>query len=148
MKAVYLDMDGTFVDLYADPNWLAKLRAYDASVYAKAKPKCNMSVLARTLNRLQKDGYTIGVISWLSKEPQPVFDKAVTDAKMKWLKTHLRSVQFDEIHIIAYGTPKSSVAKNQYGILIDDELRNRQEWANNGGCACDADYLIDMLLSL
>lgn len=148
MKAIYLDMDGTFVDLYSDPHWLAKLRAYDASVYAKAKPKCNMSVLARALNRLQKEGYTIGIISWLSKEPQPQFDKAVTDAKIQWLQKHLRSVHFDEIHIIAYGTPKSSVAEIQNGLLIDDELRNRQEWANNGGCACDADYLLDMLLSL
>lgn len=148
MKAIYLDMDGTFVNLYADENWLPKLRSYDASVYANAKPKCNMSVLARALNRLQKKGYIIGVISWLSKEPEPSFDERVTKAKEKWLRTHLKSVTFDEIHIVAYGTPKSVVAGERGGLLIDDEAQNRHEWVAHGGCACDAQYILDVLLGL
>ena len=51
------------------------------------------------------------------------------DAKLrlKWLKEHLGSVQFDEIHIIPYGTPKSTVAPKG-SILFDDEERNRKEW--------------------
>ena len=41
------DMDGTIADLYADPNWLPKLRAYDPTPYINAKPLVNMSRLAR-----------------------------------------------------------------------------------------------------
>ena len=28
-KAIWFDMDGTIADLYGDPDWLAKLRAYN-----------------------------------------------------------------------------------------------------------------------
>ena len=31
LKMICFDMDGTIADLYAVPNWLEKLRAYDAS---------------------------------------------------------------------------------------------------------------------
>ena len=44
---IYLDMDGTIADLYGDPNWLAKLEASDASVYANARPLVHFSTLAR-----------------------------------------------------------------------------------------------------
>lgn len=148
MKAIYLDMDGTFVNLYADKDWLPKLRALDESVYANAKPKCNMSSMARALNRLKREGYTIGIISWLSKEPEPAFDKRVEQAKLKWLKKHLKSVHFDEVHIIPYGTPKSTVAHIKGGLLIDDEAPNRREWVAQGGCACDAPFLLNALAIL
>ena len=46
-KKIWLDMDGTIANLYGDPNWLEKIRAYDASPYANALPLLNMSLLAR-----------------------------------------------------------------------------------------------------
>jgi hypothetical protein len=50
---------------------------------------------------------------------------AVKQAKFEWLKKHLPSVEWNEIHIVAYGTPKSTCGT---GFLFDDELKNRNEW--------------------
>ena len=124
-KAIWFDMDGTIANLYGDPDWLPKLRAYNPEPYANALPLVNMSRLARYLNKLQKQGYAICVVSWLSKEPNELYDRLVTEAKIAWLKKHLASVQFDQIDIIAYGTPKG---EGREGILFDDEERNRLEW--------------------
>ena len=69
----------------------------------------------------------------------------VTNAKKKWLSTHLKSVKFDEIHIVAYGTPKSSMVQFPNGILFDDENNNRNEWK---GTAFDVDNIIEVLKGL
>lgn len=34
-KKIWFDMDGTIANLYGDPNWLEKIRAYDASPLRK-----------------------------------------------------------------------------------------------------------------
>ena len=128
---IYFDMDGTIADFYGQPQWLADLENFSARPYQKARPLLNMSALAKRLNNLQRKGYRIGIISWLSKTSTPAYNALVTAVKMAWLAEHLGSVQFDEIHIVAYGTPKSQVAQN-WGILFDDEERNREEWARNG----------------
>lgn len=149
-KAIYFDMDGTIANLYAVPNWLEYLRAYDTTPYAKAVPMVNMNLLARYLNALQKQGYTIGVVSWLSKEPTPDYDVKVTEVKMRWLQTHLKSVQFDEIHIVAHGVPKSTVVNVKGGLLFDDEQNNRTEWCHSakGAVACDVNCILDILKGL
>ena len=144
-EKIYFDMDGTIANLYADPNWLPKLRAYDPTPYANAEPLVNMSRLARLLHKAQKNGYTIGIISWLSKEPTTAYNEAVTNAKLEWLATHLPSVEWDEIHIVAYGTPKSTVADTLGGILFDDEEQNRTEW---NGMAYTPDQIFDLLADL
>ena len=64
------------------------------------------------------------------------------EAKMNWLRTHLKSVHFDEIHIVAYGTPKHEIVKDKNGILFDDEEKNRTEWK---GTAFDVDNIIGVL---
>lgn len=125
---IYLDLDGTVADLYSVEGWLDDLEAKRTRPYDEAKPMHNMSALARALNKAQHNGIQIGIISWLSKTATEDYNKAVTKAKRKWLKKHLKSVQFDEIHIVPYGTPKSTVAEN-IGILFDDEERNRNEWS-------------------
>lgn len=144
-KAIYLDMDGTIADLYSVENWLPKLRAEDASPYIQAKPLVRLSALARRLNTLQRTGYTIGIISWGSKHATAEYDKAVEKAKRFWLKKHLKSVEFDEIHIVPYGTPKSEVAEIKGGILFDDEYNNRKEWGIN---AYDVAEMLDILAEL
>ena len=121
MNAIYLDMDGTIADLYAVPNWLKMLRAENPSPYIQAEPLVRLSALARHLNRLQRNGYIIGIISWGSKHATPEYDEAVAKAKNFWLNKHLPSVKFDEIHIVPYGTPKSTVAREKNGYLFDDE---------------------------
>lgn len=140
---IYLDMDGTFADLYAVEGWLEMLRAYDSTPYAKAKPMVHMSTMARHINALRALGVKVGVISWLSKTATDEYNAEVAAVKRKWLAKHLPSVEFDEIHIVPYGTPKWSVA-DALGILVDDEERNRNEWVKNGGVAVDAKYILDL----
>ena len=128
MRTIYFDMDGTIANLYGVNGWLDYLIAKDSTPYEIAKPLVRLSLLARYLNELQRKGYRIGIISWLAKNSNADFDKAVTEAKMKWLKTHLASVQFDEINIVAYGTPKEMFSKSKMDILFDDETPNREKW--------------------
>ena len=142
MNAIYLDMDGTIVNLYAVPNWLKMLRAENPTPYIQAEPLVRLSALARHLNRLQRNGYIIGIISWGSKHATPEYDEAVAKAKNFWLSKHLPSVKFDEIHIVPYGTPKSTVAREKNGYLFDDEENNRAEWGIN---AFDVVNMLDIL---
>jgi hypothetical protein len=107
------------------------LRAYDPSPYALAKPLVRLSTLAYMLNKLRAKGYRAGVISWGSKCSTPAYDAAVTAAKMAWLKRHLPSVDFDEIHVVPYGVPKQNFKRTDADILFDDEERNRTNWGEN-----------------
>ena len=130
-KAIYFDMDGTIANLYGVDNWLPKLINKDESPYKDATPMVRLATLARLLNGLQRKGYTIGIVSWLAKNSTSEYDKKVTKAKKEWLENHLKSVQFDEIHIVPYGTPKEKVVNNPNGILFDDEEQNRNNWLGN-----------------
>ena len=139
---IYFDMDGTIADLYGVENWLDYLIASDALPYEIAKPLIRLNALARILNRLQKQGYKVGVISWLAKNSNTDYDEKVTKAKKEWLKKHLASVNFDEIHIVKYGTPKQTFAKTENDILFDDEEKNRNDWT---GKAFDVNEIIEIL---
>ena len=140
---IWFDMDGTLADLYGVEDWLPKLRAYDTTPYRDAAPMLRLSTLARLLNTLQREGYEIGIISWLSKDPDPTYGAEVTLAKIKWLKKHLTSVDWDHLNIVPYGTPKQKVCGD--GILFDDEESNRIAW---GEGAYDATEILEVLKSL
>lgn len=142
MKTIWFDMDGTIADLYGNENWLALLMAESPEPYATAKPLVNMQSLARVLNRLQRNGYRLGVVSWLSKNGSEAYGRAVAEAKREWLARHLASVHFDYIDIIAYGTPKQN---GRNGILFDDEKPNRENW---NGIAYDVHDIIKTLRTL
>lgn len=146
---IYLDLDGTVVNFYGVPNWLECLEAQDSTPYRVAKPLVNLSTLARYLNRLQARGYNIGIISWLSKSGTDKFNAEVAEVKRDWLAKHLPSVQWDEIHIVPYGVPKSNCATCPNAILFDDEQRNLNEWtANTHNMAYNADLLMEILRNL
>lgn len=136
---INFDMDGTIANLYGVEGWLEDITNKNARPYKEAKPLVNLSSLARVLNRLQKNGYEIAVISWLAKNSNAEYDEKVTKAKMEWLENHLPSVKWDKISIVAYGTPKSTCGK---GILFDDEEPNRKEW---NGIAYDVNDIIGTL---
>ena len=72
---IFFDMDGTIADLYGVENWLDYLIASDALPYEIAKPLIRLNALARILNRLQKQGYKVGVISWLAKNSNTDYDE-------------------------------------------------------------------------
>ena len=142
---IWFDMDGTIADLYGVENWLPMLRANDPTPYMVARPLVNLSALARTLHRLQKQGHEIGVISWTSKTGTPDYNAAVTAAKYAWLAKHLPSVDFDEIHVVPYGTPKQVFCRTPADVLFDDEQPNRDKWT---GVAFDADNILATLRAL
>lgn len=142
---IWFDMDGTIADLYGVENWLPMIRASDPTPYMVARPLVNLSALARVLNRLQREGHEIGVISWTSKTGTPDYNAAVVAAKYAWLSKHLPSVDFDEIHVVPYGTPKQVFAHSNNDILFDDEAKNRENWT---GLALDVTDIIGALKAL
>lgn len=141
-NTIYFDMDGTIANLYGVNGWLDDLINENPRPYKDAEPLLNFRVFAKELHKVQQKGYKIGIISWLSKTGTDEYNKVVTETKEKWLKKHLPSVKFDEIHIIKYGTPKSTCGN---GILFDDEEPNRKEWK---GKAYNVDDIIGVMRSL
>lgn len=139
---INFDMDGTIADLYGVENWLADLIAENTRPYAEARPLVNLSHLARKLNALQREGYYLGIISWLSKSGSAEYNEAVTAVKMAWLKKHLPSVKWDRITIVPYGTPKEKYCFTAEDVLFDDEEKNRIAWA---GVAYDVGSIFDDL---
>ena len=144
-KTIYFDMDGTFVNLYGVENWLDDLVNKRVRPYAEAKPMFSFSIFARFLHRLQNNGYKIGIISWVAKNSNENYDSAVAETKKTYLAKHLPSVKWDEIHILKYGTPKSSVG---CGYLFDDEEPNRTDWVENGGVSFGVDNIFGELKNL
>ena len=124
-KIINFDLDGTIADLYGVDDWLNDLINGDTRPYDIAKPLVNMSALARVLNGLQKKGYIINIISWTSKNGTVEYNERVKVAKLKWLAKHLKSVKFNNVYIVPYGTPKHEISS---GILFDDEKSNRDKW--------------------
>lgn len=144
-KAIYFDMDGTLAELYEVENWLPKLRAENPEPYIVAKPKINMEELVASLNFFKEEGYTIGIISWLSMNSTKEYAKAVRKAKLEWLANNI-NFEFDEIHLVKYGAAKHRVAKVRKGILVDDNEKVREDWERYGGATINAepkDWLIN-----
>ena len=142
-KAIWFDMDGTLANLYAVEGWLADIRSENVRPYAVAKPMLNFSLLARLLNRLQTDGWKLGIISWTGKNGSEVYNLAVEMAKRAWLAQHLPSVEWDEIRVVRYGTDKLTATGG--GILFDDEEPNRNTW---GDGAYDPQDIVEILKGL
>ena len=144
-KAIYFDMDGTIADLYGCADWLDDLCAGYTRPYRNARPLVDMRKLGKELNRLQAQGWHIGIISWLSKSGSDVYGDKVTATKEKWLAKHLGTVHFDEVVITKYGTPKQTAVKHPLGILFDDEQQNRENWI---GKAYDVNNILAVLANI
>lgn len=142
---ICFDMDGTIANLYEVEGWLDDIFAENARPYEIAKVLINMNSLARVLNRLQRQGYEIGIISWLSDGGSDAYKEEVDIAKRMWLKKHLASVHFDFIEIVEYGTDKNIVRTSADDILFDDEAENRKNWK---GIAYNVDNIIEVLRGL
>ena len=139
---INFDMDGTIADLYGVENWLDYLIAENTLPYEMARPLVRLNHLARRLNTLQRNGYHIAVISWLSKSGSEEYNRAVTEVKIEWLRKHLPSVEWDRVTIVPYGTPKENFCNNPLDILFDDEERNRNNWT---GRAYDVQNILEIL---
>ena len=131
LKMVCFDMDGTIADLYGVENWLPMLRAYDPTPYAVAEPMWNMAEMADLLHQIQEIGIEVRIITWLSKDSNPEYDRAVRDAKREWLTA--QGFPFDHFHGVQYGATKADsirryLAENETAILFDDNAKVRQGW--------------------
>ena len=142
---INFDMDGTIANLYGVENWLPMLENHIETPYAIAPPLLRLCTLARVLNRLQREGYRLAVISWLAKGSNADYDERVTNAKLEWLAKHLPSVHWDRITIIEHGIPKENFCETPFDILFDDEAKNRENW---NGIAFDVEDIVGILKTL
>lgn len=128
-KMLCFDMDGSIADLYGVPGWLAYLREYSTVPFMIAEPMWDMRTLRSLLLRLRDQGWEIRVITWLSKESTPAYDRAVREAKRMWLTRYEFPV--DHFHGIRYGATKADSVRGltDYAILIDDNVKVRQGWS-------------------
>lgn len=142
---ICFDMDGTIANLYGVENWLAYLVAEDVKPYAEAKVLHNMSRLARLLNKAQRNGNELVIISWTSKNGSAEYNKAVAEVKKAWLAKHLPSVKWNEVNVVAYGYNKANFAKSADDVLFDDEKLNRDNWT---GKAYSENEIFEVLATL
>ena len=142
---INFDLDGCLVGLYDVPNWLDYLVNEDTTPYEIAEPLLRLSALARRLNTLQKKGYRLAVVSWLSKSGSDGYNEEVTETKLDWLAEHLPSVKWDEIIIVPYGTPKETFCHTAEDVLFDDEEHNRNNWT---GKAYDVENILGVLAEM
>ena len=130
-KLICFDMDGTISQLYAVPNWLARLNAQDPTPYLEAEAMWNMAQLVKILSALQNLGVEIRIITWLSKESTEEYKNAVREAKRKWLENY--NFPYDHFHGVQYGATKADsirkvLAPNETAWLIDDNAKVRKGW--------------------
>lgn len=135
LPTIALDMDGTIAALYDVPKWLESITNNDASPYFKALELVDCDSLNDLVALYRASKGHICVVSWLCKgELTDAYSSAIQAAKVLWLREHLPAV--DDIRIVAYGTPKSTVVKDvRQTVLFDDELANRAEFERPGGQA-------------
>ena len=125
---INFDLDGTLANLYGVEGWLPMLEAHDETPYVIAEPLLRLNIFARIINKLQREGYRIAVLSWLSKNTDADYDERVTKAKLEWLEKY--NFPYDEIHLVKYGTTKANCTRKigGYQILIDDNEKVRKGW--------------------
>ena len=128
-KWLWLDMDGTFADPYGVNGWLDDLINLRTRPYTEAKPIYNMVDFLLLLVELKQRGWKIGIISWLSKDPNAEYGERVTKAKKEWLLSWCMDIVLDKVLIVPYGQCKADTCiQFCYGVLADDEEQNRNTW--------------------
>lgn len=142
VRQINFDMDGTIANLYGENGWLEDIINEKVNPYVNAKPMVNMNSLARVLNRLIRNGYEVNIISWTAKNGTNEYNERIATAKREWITKHLKSVQFNNVYVIPYGTPKENYG---FDILFDDEENNRNNW---NGIAYDEKNIIEILKRL
>jgi len=137
-------MDGTIADLYGQNNWLERLKNEEPGLYETANPLVDLGILKEKLELLKEKGFKIKVITWLAKGVSNNYHTIVTEEKLNWLEKI--GVEFDDIHIVRYGTEKHNVPVDiEKDILFDDNADVRLNWELNGGVALDEKDILGKL---
>lgn len=146
-KAIVLDMDGTIADFYGVNGWLDDLQNENTRPYDEAEPLYDMTAFNAVIDVLKLQGWKIIITTWLSKGASPNFKKAIKASKKAWLKKY--HLDYDEIHLVEYGTTKADCTRKLggYQILVDDNAKIRKGWTL--GNTIDANKnILDELLKL
>ena len=127
-KTLVFDMDGTIADLYGVDGWLRDLQNSDPRPYIESKPFYNINTLNSMIDILKNLGWRIVVTTWLAKGATKEYDEKVRAAKIDWLDR--MGFEYDEIHLVKYGTTKANCTRRHGGfqILIDDNEKVRKGW--------------------
>ena len=144
-KVLVFDMDGTIADLYGVKNWLPMLKAENVRPYAIAKPLYDMDELNALIRELKADGWRIVVTTWLAKDSTRAYDNAVRQAKIEWLDR--MGFDYDEIHLIKYGTTKANCTRKLkgYQVLVDDNEKIRKGWHLGATIDPTKDLIVDLI---
>ena len=124
-KALVFDMDGTIADLYKVNGWLEDIHNENVRPYVLANPIYNAEELNILIDILKQFGWKIIITTWLAKDATEEYNEKVRKAKIEWLaKNHF---DYDEIHLVKYGTTKANCTRKHGGfqILIDDNEKIR-----------------------
>lgn len=127
-KALVFDMDGTIADLYKVNGWLEDIHNENVRPYVLANPIYNVEELNILIGILKQFGWKIIITTWLAKDATEEYNEKVRKAKIEWLaKNHF---DYDEIHLVKYGTTKANCTRKHGGfqILIDDNEKIRNGW--------------------
>ena len=146
-KTIVFDMDGTIADFYGVDGWLNDLQNENTRPYDIAEPLYNMEVFNAIIDVLKLQGWRIVVTTWLSKGATKAFEDRTRASKLAWLERY--GVQYDEIHLVRYGTTKANATRRLggYQILVDDNAKIRQGW--HLGSTIDANKnILDELLKV
>lgn len=127
-KTLVFDMDGTIADLYGVNGWLEDLTNNNPRPYIEARSMYDMDVLNTLIDVLKALGWHIVITTWLAKNSNPAYDAKVREAKINWLEK--MNFNYDEIHLVKYGTTKANCTRQRGGfqILIDDNDKIRKGW--------------------
>ena len=136
-------MDGTIADLYNYPQWLSLLQEEKTEPYEFCSPMVNMVKLS---TMLKSNNISVNILSWLSKNGNPIYNRKVRYAKLRWLeKNGLNMHIINKYIIVPYGTNKGMYARDEYDVLFDDELNNRRNWILSGGIAYSPENMLEKL---
>ena len=146
-KTLVFDMDGTIADLYGVKNWLEDLRAENPRPYEEAEPIYDMQALNTIISVFRDLGWRIVITTWLAKDSSKEYDRLVREAKLAWLDKY--DFEYDEIHLVKYGTTKANCTRRLGGfqILVDDNEKVRKGW-NLGRTINANENIIEQLIDL
>lgn len=150
IDAICFDMDGVLADLMGYDTWLEDLENHSTVPYAQAAPLLDTNYLNELLQCLwDTDAVPTYIISWGSKSaPDWMYEEKTKRAKIQWLSKFLPVIPDENIFIVPYGTPKSSLVQDFVSnpILFDDTIENIDAWNWNNAVAIDPSYSGDTII--
>lgn len=125
---VYFDLDGTVYDLYNKPNWLDDLENEKPNVFTANRFMPDPVRFRKLIGDLLMLGVEFEVITWLSMQSSPEYEKVCSAEKTEWVKKYMPFVQ--KVTCLSYGIPKQNAITKRSGLmyLIDDNADVCKQW--------------------